>query len=332
MSKLKLWVNYDPVMVNTSTLRAHFGSNPDYEYIEKRVFDHEEAITLASECDYLINTYDQLAKDDLARLAKKTRLIIRYGTGYEKVDVKAATELGIPFANTPGANASPVAELALMHMLNCSRNFIKSYNGVNNRKWPGLFSGTELDGKKIGLMGFGNIARKLVGYLAGFNVDIYAYDPFIGESARTFAADHGITIISTKEELFSLSDIISLHIPVTPETEGCVNKELLSKARKGLILINTCRGKVINEKDLIEALNDGTIRAAGLDVLASEPPLWDNPLLHMENVFITSHTAGSTEEAEMRTQEIIINTIENHRKGTLTENVINRTQIMEASK
>lgn len=331
MNKLKIWVDFDPDVVNTSWMRDLFTSSECYDYLEKRIPDHEEAISTAEKMDIVVNTYHKFSATDIERMTKgNVKFLMRYGTGYENIDVAAATAAGLPFANTPGANAQTVAEIALLHILNCGRNFIKSYDAFKNeRKWPGNFSGYELEGKTLGLMGFGNIARHLARLISGFRTDIVAYDPYLNEAGKAFAAERNVKIVETPEELFRISDVVSIHLPVTDSTRKSIGRKLFDVAKPGMILVNTSRGAVIDEDDLADALRKGQVGSAGLDVMAKEPPEEDNPLLAMENVYITSHTAGSSQEAEMRTQKLLFSTVEAFRNGTLADNVINRKQILE---
>lgn len=326
MDKLRIWVDFDPEVVDVSGLKAHFGSDPRFEYIAKRIESHEEAMKMAETCDFVINTHDYLGLDEFKRLEGKVKMVIRYGTGYDKIDVKAATACGIPFANTPGANAAPVAELALMHMIICSRNFMKSNRGIKPGAFPN-FSGREIDGKTVGLVGFGNVARNLVRMLKGFDVKIVAYDAFINDRIKDYAKENNVTLVDSIEDIFKLSDIISLHIPATKETEKSINKRLFDMAHDGIILINTCRGKIVDETDLAAALKSGKVAAAGLDVLYDEPPKEDCPLLGLDNVSLSGHIGGSTYEAEMRTQKLIADTVEGFLKGEFTFNVINKNEI-----
>ncbi|MBI9094029.1 MAG: hypothetical protein JEY71_04005 [Sphaerochaeta sp.] len=327
MEKLTVWVNFDQKEVDVSSLKKYFESDDRFSFSAERITDHEQAIKRAEQTDILINTFDALGEEEFGRIAKRTKLVIRYGTGYDNVDVSVATAHGIPFGNCAGANASSVAELALIHILNCGRNFIRSHKGGQAGNWPVVFPSTELDGKTIGLVGFGNIAKQLVRMLGCFSVKIVTFDPYLDKETQAFAKDNRVTILNSMKELFEICDIISLHIPMNPMTEKIINKEMFDSAKSGLILVNTCRGGVINEKDLIDALQSKKVRSAGLDVLSVEPPTLDNPLLHMEQVSVSAHMGGSTVESEMRTQKMIYETVGAFVNGNFTSNIINRDQI-----
>ncbi|NCB71368.1 MAG: 3-phosphoglycerate dehydrogenase [Clostridia bacterium] len=331
MDKLRVWVNFDANEVPLEGLRKSLGNDSRFEYIEKRIVDYEKVMDMAQETDIIINTFDKLGEQEISRIAGRTRFIMRYGTGYEKIDVASATKHGIPVANCPGANAPPVAELALLHMLNCGRNFSRSIQGSKKGIWPGNYSGNELDGKTVGLLGFGNIARHLARMLCGFNVNIITYDPYLNQAATIQTNGQTITVVQSIEQLFSESQIISIHVPLTPDTRGLVNARVLSHAQDGLILINTSRGGVVDEPALLDALNSGKVRKAGLDVLVEDPPSTNNLLLNHPSTTVTSHIAASTYESEMRTQAMIYETIDAFLSGKISNNVINKNELMRRS-
>lgn len=324
MEKLRVWVNFDATKVPLAGLREHFGGDDRFEYIERRITDYEEVMQMAQSCDVLINTFDALGATELERLAKRVKIIVRYGTGYERIDIASATALGIPVANCPGANAPAVAEAALLHILNAGRHFDSSIEGVRRGIWPGAESGSELDGKVIALLGYGNIAQHLSRMLGGFSVSIRAYDPYISERGRAKAAEYRVTIVDSLTELVLDADVLSVHVPLTDGTREVVDADLLALARPGLIVINTSRGPTIDERALLEALDAKRVKAAGLDVLVEDPPSEDNPLLNHPSVSVTPHIGASTYESEMRTQAMIYDTVTSFLSGTFTSNVINK--------
>ena len=331
MDKLRVWVNFDANEVPLEGLRTTFGNDNRFEYIEKRIVDYEKVMEMAEKTDILINTFDKLGNQEIGRIARRTKFIMRYGTGYEKIDVSSATSYGIPVANCPGANAPPVAELALLHILNCGRNFSQSIQEIKQGTWPGSFSGSELDGKTVGLLGFGNIAKHLARMLGGFQVNIIIYDPYLKDNVEIKTIGQKITVVHSIEQLFSKAQIISIHVPLTSETRGMVNSSVLSHAQDGLILINTSRGGVVDEPALLKALDSGKVGKAGLDVLVEDPPTADNLLLNHPAVTVTSHIAASTYESEMRTQAMIYETINTFLSGKMPQNIINKYELMRRS-
>lgn len=208
----------------------------------------------------------------------------------------------------------------MLHILNVGRRFSHCVEGVRKGIWPSTITGTELDGKTVGLLGFGHIGKQLVRMMKGFQIKVLVYDAYLQDKD---SEKWGVTFVDSQEEVFKNSDIVSLHIPLTEETQGSINKDKFALMKKTAYLINTCRGGVINEEDLVEALKTGQIAGAGLDVLCQEPPSEDNPLLHMENVFITSHMGAASLESEHRSQVIIADCIDKFFSGKMPYNVKN---------
>ncbi len=183
-----------------------------------------------------------------------------------------------------------------------------------------MWLGHELDGKTVGLYGLGNIARKLVRMLSGFEVQIVAYDPYI----KPETVPENVRMVDSLDELFTISDFISLHVPHTKETDKSINAHYFDLMKNTAYLINTCRGGVVNEADLIDALKSGKIAGAGLDVMAAEPPEKDNALLSMDNVSITTHLGANTHESDFRAMQTIANTIIDFLNGKQPASILNK--------
>ncbi len=316
-----IWVNLDPKKIDLSCLDKRLGEK--YQLIEQAVPGNEPGAVreLAQQADVVVSILEKWDEEQLKAVKGKVKLIQKYGMGLDNIDVEAATRLGIYVANVVGANSAAVAETAMLHILNAGRKFSSCVSGVKAGVWPSTTTGTELDGKVVGLLGCGHIARHLARMLSGFQVEILAYDPFVSQEQ----APENVCMVPSREMLFAASDIISLHIPCNKETEGSINRECFGQMKKGVYLVNTCRGGVINEADLVEALRDGTVAAAGLDVLGKEPPEDDCPLLKMDQVFVTSHMGAESAEAGRRSQEIMADTIEGFlERGELSKFVCNR--------
>lgn len=173
--------------------------------------------------------------------AKELKIVVRAGAGYDNVDLEAATAHGVCVMNTPGQNSNAVAELVFGLLVFAVRNF---YNGK---------AGTELKGKKLGILAFGNVGRNVARVAAGFGMEIYAYDAFCPKEAIEAA---GVKAVDSQDELFEICDVVSLHIPATPETRQSINKALVGKMKKGGIVVNTARKEVINEPELIELMSE----------------------------------------------------------------------------
>lgn len=316
-----IWLNLDDQKVDVTYLDARFAQK-GYTFLKKPIpsGDEEMTIEMGKQADIVISTWEPWNERTLQAVSGKVKYIVRYGAGLDNIDIPAATKAGIPVGNVPGANSAAVAETALLHILNIGRRFAHCTEGCRKGIWPSTITGNELDGKTVGLLGFGNIGKQLVRMMKGFDVKVLAYDPYL---VNVSGEEYGVEFVDDMDDIFRRSDIVSLHIPFTKETEGSINKEKFALMKKSAYLINTCRGGVVNEQDLIEALRSGQIRGAGLDVLCQEPPEKDNPLLTMENVFITSHMGAASLESEHRSQVIIADCIDTFVGGEIPYNVKN---------
>lgn len=277
--------------------------------LEKQVelvsdFEHPE------ELDAIILRQQYCTREVIAR-AKKCRLIQQHGTGLDRIDLEAAREYGIPVQSTPGLNARSVAEYALAMMLDLSRRVTlidgKTRRGELPRFGMPVTVGRELDGKTLGLVGSGHVARELAQIARdGFHMQLRC---FSGHHSPAELEALGFIPTAGLRELFAVCDYVSLHCLLTPETYHVVDAALLRAARPGLILINTARGGLIDEAALYEALRDGTLAAAGLDVFEQQPPAVDNPLLSLENFLAGMHIGGSTHEAMERNGRAVVDAV-----------------------
>jgi len=250
----------------------------------------------------------------------QVKLVVRFGVGLDNIDIPAMTAQGIPVANLPGYNAPAVAELALLHMLNLCRGFARCAERYRREGTVTAGSGFLLHGKTVGLMGFGNIPRQLRQRLSGFGVRVLAYDPYLTqESAEQWQVEK----VDSPEAIFSESDIVSLHLPLTDETRGMVNYALLSRMKPTAYLINTARGGVVNEADLLQALEDGCLAGAGLDVTVEEPLNADSPLFRSERICLTSHIGGTTWETDQDGQRMLADSILRFLDGERPRNIVN---------
>jgi D-3-phosphoglycerate dehydrogenase len=220
------------------------------------------------------------------------KVIARYGVGVDAVDLAAAREKGIVVTNTPRANSASVAELAVGLMLALARNIATAARATAVGQWPRL-SGISLEGKVIGLYGFGSVGRQVARRLQGFDCTILAYDPCVTESQ---AGGLNVQLVSS-QELIHQVDFLSLHCPLTEETRGMVNSNFIAEMKAGACLINTARGDLVDERALYEALQQGKLRGAGLDVFTREPPDASNPLLSLPQVIATPHMSAHTDGA-----------------------------------
>jgi D-3-phosphoglycerate dehydrogenase len=226
------------------------------------------------------------------RAADRLKVISRYGVGIDNVDLDAARSRGIIVTNTPGANSISVAELALGLILALARQIPEAVEAVHQGKWP-RYAGISLEGKAIGILGLGAIGKQLARRLEGFDCKILAFDPY---ADTVFARDHHVELTSM-EEVISRSDFISLHLPLLPGTRGLVNAAFLRQMKRGSFLVNTSRGEVVDESALLEALQSGQLKGAGLDAFTVEPPDPHNPLLSLPQVIATPHLGAQTDGA-----------------------------------
>lgn len=224
------------------------------------------------------------------------RIIMRCGSGFERIDVAAAHARGMVVSYVPGYGSIDVAEHALMLMLACARRVVDSALVVRQGGWPpyaDIGQIHRLQGRTLGLIGYGRIAREFARMANGLGMPTVGYDPFA--SADTFRTD-GVQQLALLD-VVRAADVLSLHVPLTAGTDGMLDEGLLSNLKPGSILINVSRGELVEEDALIRALTDGRLAGAGLDVARTEPPTPGSPLLTLPNVVLTPHSAAFTDEA-----------------------------------
>jgi len=230
----------------------------------------------------------------LIEAAPRLRVIARAGTGVDNVDVPAASARGIVVMNAPGANSISVAELAMGLILAMARHVPAADAAMKQAKWEKKkFLGEEVRDKTLGLVGLGRIGQEVARRAAAFSMRIIAHDPFISENV---ASDLGVQLVSM-DDLFARADYVSLHMPSTAQTKQLVNAERLARARKGIRIINTARGDLIDEKALADAIEAGHVAGAALDVFTKEPTV-DHRLQMLPQVIATPHIAASTREGQ----------------------------------
>ncbi len=226
--------------------------------------------------------------------ATNLKVIGRAGSGLDNVDRTAATKKGIVVMNTPGGNTITTAEHTISLMLSLARKIPQATMSMKTGKWEKKkFMGVELFNKTLGVIGIGNIGSQVAKRAQGLAMNVLAYDPFLSEDK---AKAMGVEKVDL-QELFGRSDFITIHTPLTPETKNMINKETIKMMKNSVRIINCARGGIINEKDLYDALIDGKVAGAALDVFEKEPPE-NNPLLTHDNVIATPHLGASTKEAQ----------------------------------
>ena len=267
--------------------------------------------------NYCIAGSENWDKTSLSMVEDTMELIMRFGAGYENIDLEAAAQSGIAVANSPGKNAAAVAEHA-MAMLLCLVRHIAGYDrqikaGIYCSHLTGAVRGT------VGLLGFGAIAREFAKLLKPFPVKVLAYDLYPdAETAQVL----GVELVSM-ERLVAESDFFSIHIPRSPQTLGMINRQYISKMKDGAYIINTSRGGIINENDLSEALIRRKLSGAALDVFATEPVEPGNPLLVLDNVLLTPHTASASFDAYHAVMEYCAQSICDFYEGRELTSILN---------
>lgn len=269
--------------------------------IHDKLSDKFSVIEISSEDQYselidveyvVLRTFQ--IKEDVIEKCKNLKLVQRWGVGFDSVDIKAAGEKDIQVAVATGTNAVPVAEYAVMLMLSVYRNIISIHDNVINGKKrdESIFSKSYvINGKTVGLIGLGNIGKKVAKIVQAFGADVAYFDMF--PLKEKDEQQLGIKYLSL-DELVQKADIISLHLPLTEQTVNLIDAKVLEKMKSTAIIINTARGGIINEDDLYEALKSNKILGAGIDVFKDEPLKENNPLLKLNNVVLSSHCAGNT--------------------------------------
>jgi len=252
-----------------------------------------EKVQIAKDADFILAGWSPVETEVIAG-TNKVRLIQKMGAGYDKIDIAKADAMGIPVAITAGSNALAVAEQVVLLMLAVYRRLPYVDKNLRQGKWLKNKMRAEarfLSGKTVGLLGFGHIAKKVCALLTGFSTKILYYDVVRPKPAEE--QELGATYCESIEKLIASVDILSIHCPLTKETRHLIDANKLRLFKPGAILINTARGAIIDEAALYQALTDGTLAAAGLDVFESEPLSLDNPLLRLENVVVTPHMGGA---------------------------------------
>lgn len=285
----------------------------------------------AEELQNIIGEYDGVIVRSAAKITKdiiakgdKLKVIGRAGIGVDNVDVQAATEKGIVVMNTPQGNALAAAEHTIGLMFAAARKIGIADRTMKEGKWEKkALMGVEIYGKTLGVVGIGNIGIIVAEKAVALGMRVLAYDIFV---SKEFAASKGIELVDF-DTLLKESDFITVHVPLVKETRGLIDKNAIAKMKKSAIIINVARGPVVIEKDLNEALREGRIAGAALDVFDEEPPPKDNPLVLCDNVVCTPHLGASTAEAQDKVAIDIANQIVDYFKNGVIKNSVNAPSV-----
>lgn len=280
-----------------------------------------EVMERSANAEVLITNKTVITAEHMAALPQ-LKYIGVLATGYNVVDIDEARHRGIVVTNIPAYSTASVAQMVFAHVLNITQRVGYYANENANGRWTNSIDFCywdtnliELEGKKMGIVGLGNIGQATARIAQAFGMEILVFT-----SKEQSALPEGMKKV-TLDELFAHSDVVSLHCPLTPDTKEMVNAARLRTMKPSAILINTGRGPLVNEQDLADALNEGRIAAAGLDVLSVEPSVFGNPLFNARNCFITPHIAWATKEARTRLMDIAVNNLKSYQEGNVINNV-----------
>jgi len=294
-----------------------------YEVITAPDCSEETLLSLSKDVNAIILRTTSKVTRKVIENAKNLEIISRTGAGVDNVDVAAASERKILVCNLPRANSLSVCEHAITLMMTCAKSIQQMQNGVRQGNWKARNAGTmvEIEGKTLGIVGMGHIGSLVAKKCHdGLGMKIIAYDPYVADKFKGY----DYHFCSSLKELFMEADFITLHCPNLPETKGMITRELLYSMKPSAFLINTARGTVVDEKALIDVLKEKRIAGAGLDVFEEEPPKLDNPLLDMENVIVTPHSAALTKEASVRMAVEAVQAVDDYFSGRMPTYIYNR--------
>ncbi|KXB85181.1 putative glycerate dehydrogenase [Prevotella sp. DNF00663] len=279
------------------------------EFVEYERSTGKEVVERAKDADVVLTNKVSIREKEMSQLPK-LKYIGVMATGYNTIDLEAARKRGIVVTNIPAYSTDSVAQMTFAHILNIM-NRVDHYAELNRQgKWsdnPDFCYWDsplhEIAGKTLGIIGLGNIGMKVAMIAKEFGMDVFAYT-----SKNSADLPDGIQK-TTLDGLLSVSDILTLHCPLTPETREMINKETIKMMKQGAIIINTGRGPLVDEQDVADALESGQLAGYGADVMYEEPPRKDNPLLRQPNAFITPHVAWATFEARKRLVDICVENV-----------------------
>lgn len=292
---------------------------PDFEVRSVDGADRASLLPALADVDaVLIRSATQMDAEAIAA-APQLKVIARAGVGLDNVDIPAATQAGVMVVNAPTSNITSAAELAVGLLLASARNIAPANEALKGGAWKrSKYGGVELLEKTVGILGFGRIGQLVAERLKGFGVDLIAYDPYANAQR---AGQLGVRLVSL-DELLETSDFITIHLPKTAETLGLIGKEALSKVKPTVRIINAARGGVLDEVALAEAIADGRVAGAGLDVFSTEP-CTDSPLFEHESVVVTPHLGASTEEAQEKAGIAVARSVRLALSGDLVPDAVN---------
>jgi len=321
MKRMKLLIESRPFCVFDADPMETLRSMPSIEIVDMRGagIDDSDFVEALKSVDAVLSGNDLVVDEVLFSLAPKLKVIAKMGVGLDMIDIDAASRHGAIVFNTPGVNNQAVADHTFAMLLAVARKIIYCDRSLREKRWEHTkIMGVELWQKTLGIVGLGAIGRAVALRAMGFDMKIVAHDPYWPDQ---FAAENRIERVPL-ETLFKMSDVVSLHVPLTPENKGMINAGTLRLMKPTAILINAARGEIVNEADLYRALKDSVIAGAGLDVFENEPPT-ESPLLELDNVVLTPHTAAFTTEAMNSMNVGVVEQIIDYLEGKRPAHLVN---------
>jgi D-3-phosphoglycerate dehydrogenase / 2-oxoglutarate reductase len=305
-----------------------FEARKDIDVEQLMSVDEQAMRKVAAAADAILIRTSKLSREAIEG-AGKLKVVARHGVGYDNIDVTALTAKGIPLALVGNVNSSSVAEHALFLLLACMKNGVSYDRATREARWSvrDSLSARDLKGKNLLIVGFGRIGREVALRAKAFGMRITAFDPWV----KPNAADTDVTFHSNLQSAVREAHAISLHLPLTPDTANLVNRELLGLMRKDAVLVSTARGGLIDEEALADALRAGALMAAGLDVFEAEPPAKANPLLALDNVVLSPHSASLTAECAERMAVVSAQNCLDGLDGRLDPSLLANPQVLGGS-
>jgi D-3-phosphoglycerate dehydrogenase len=292
---------------------------PDFEIRKTDGSNREELLPALADVDAVLIRSATKMDAEAITAAKNLKVIARAGVGLDNVDVPAATQAGVMVVNAPTSNITSAAELAVGLLLASARNIAPANEALKGGAWKrSRYGGVELLDKKVGVVGFGRIGQLVAERLKGFGMEILAYDPYVSAQRAGQLGAHLVSL----DELLEQSDFITVHLPKSPETVGLIGKEALTKVKPTVRIINAARGGIVDEAALAEALREGRVAGAGIDVFATEPTT-ESPLFEFESVVVTPHLGASTDEAQEKAGVAVAKSVRLALGGDLVPDAVN---------
>jgi D-3-phosphoglycerate dehydrogenase len=290
------------------------------------IVDTQEKYDSLTEAEVMVLRLFKITKDDIER-NKNLKLIHKWGAGFDTIDIKAAGENGIYVSNSPGANAYAVSEMAILLMLAVYRNLVIQHEAMKQGKWTKTVYTDRSYGimnKMVGLIGCGNIGKQVAKKVQAFGAEVQYYDKFRMSEEEEKSLNMKYVEM---DELLKTSDIVSVHVPLMEETKNLIDKSKFDLMKPTAIIINTSRGGIIKEADLIEALNNNKILGAGLDCIENEPVAPGDPILNVEGITLAPHIGGTSADLAVHMVPLIAENIINFEAGKEAKYVVNKEYI-----